>query len=87
MAFLWLATSWGSEGGPLGKNFARVKRLSALLAASVVPCEYVDSLTFSTPGQWTTIDGQHHTPIGYELWGRAATQAIMRTEVVKKLGR
>lgn len=85
VACVWLGTSWGSEGGPLGKNFARVKELSALLAANVAPCDYVDSLKFSTPGQWPTIDGQHHTPVGYELWGRAATQAIMRTEVVMKL--
>ncbi len=84
---IWLGTSWGNEGGPFGKNFARVKELSDLLATSVAPCEYVDSLKFSKPGEWPTYDGQHHTTIGYELWGAAATKAIMQTALVKRLER
>lgn len=85
VACIWLGTTWGTEGGPLGKNFARVKELSAVLAESVAPCEYVDSLAFSAPGEWPTIDGQHHTAAGYELWGAAATKAILDTEAVKHL--
>ena len=85
VACVWLGTTWGSEGGPLGKNFKRVKELSDLLARDVAPCAYVDSLAFSKPGEWATIDGQHHTAAAYELWGRAAMQAIMETDVVKAL--
>ena len=82
---IWLGTSWGNEGGPLGKNFARVKAMSDLLAETVAPCDYVDSLTFSKPGEWPTFDGQHHTAAGYELWGAAAAAAIMQTSVVTGL--
>ena len=87
VACVWLGTTWGTEGGPLGKNFQRVKELSELLAQDVAPCAYVDCLAFSKPGEWPTIDGQHHTAAAYELWGRAATQAILDTDVVKALQR
>ena len=80
---VWLGTTWGNEGGPLGKTFARVKELSDLLAKDVAPCDYVDSLAFSKPGEWATIDGQHHTAAAYELWGRAATAAILQTEAAR----
>ena len=83
---VWLGTTWGTEGGPLGKNFARVKELSDELAGDVAPCDYVDSLAFSTPGEWPTTDGQHHTAAAYLLWGAAAKEAIEQTAAVKALG-
>jgi len=82
---IWLGTSWGEEGGPLGKTFAKVKAASDLLATLVAPCEYIDTLKLETPGQWPTIDGQHHTAVGYRLWGDAASKAIMETAAVKAL--
>ena len=82
---IWLGTSWGKEGGPLGKNYARVKELSELLATATAPCEYIDSLRFSQPGEWPTFDGQHHTAAGYELWGEASLRAIMDTRTVRSL--
>jgi hypothetical protein len=82
---IWLGTSWGEEGGPLGKTFAKVKVASDLLSTLVSPCEYVDSLKMETPGQWPTMDGQHHTPVGYRLWADAASKAIMETNAVKSL--
>ncbi len=85
VACIWLGTTWGSEGGPLGKNFTRVKELSGLLAKNVAPCEYLDSLPFSKPGEWPTIDGQHHTAAAYELWGHALTQAILQSATAKAL--
>ena len=85
VACVWLGTTWGNEGGPLGKNFGRVKQLSDMLAHDVAPCEYVDSLPFSKPGEWPTIDGQHHTAAAYELWGHALTEAILQTGTAKAL--
>ena len=82
---VWLGTTWGTEGGPLGKNYARVKELSDQLAQDVAPCDYVDSLAFSKPGEWPTIDGQHHTAAAYALWGQAATQAILQTAAVRAI--
>jgi hypothetical protein len=82
---VWLGTSWGQEGGPMGKTFAKVKAASDLLATLVSPCEYVDSLELESPGEWPTIDGQHHTTTGYRLWGDAASNAIMATDIVKSL--
>ncbi len=82
---IWLGTSWGEEGGPLGKTFAKVKVASDTLSTLVAPCEYVDSLKLESPGQWPTIDGQHHTEAGYRLWGDAASKAILETAVVKSL--
>ncbi len=85
VACVWLGTTWGTEGGPLGKSFARVRQLSDELAQDVAPCSYVDSLAFSKPGEWPTIDGQHHTAAGYVLWGAAASKAITESAAVKSL--
>ena len=82
---IWLGTSWGSEGGKFQKTYSRVRALSDVLAASVAPCEYIDSLMFSTPGEWPTIDGQHHTNVGYELWGKALAGAIEESATIKSL--
>jgi|SRR5690606_14958261 len=67
----WIGPNWGSEGGKYGKTYAKVKQMSAFLAATVAPCSYVDSLKFSKPGQWATTDGQHLTVQGYKHWGSA----------------
>jgi hypothetical protein len=72
----WVGPNWGSEGGKFGKTYARVKQMSAFLASTVAPCSYVDSLQFSTPGQWRTTDGQHLTGPGYKQWG-AAISAVL----------
>lgn len=85
VACIWLGTTWGSEGGPLGKNYQRVKQLSEELARDVAPCEYIDLLTFSKPGEWPTIDGQHHTAAAYKLWGHALTRSILQSATTQGL--
>ncbi|WP_019937769.1 SGNH/GDSL hydrolase family protein [Bordetella sp. FB-8] len=84
-ACVWVGPAWGSEGGKYGKTYARVKYLSSFLAANVAPCSYVDSLTFSKPGQWVTIDGVHLTPLGYKYWGADIAQAIVKLSAVRQL--
>lgn len=80
---VWIGPTWGHEGGKYGKTYARVKQMSSLLASNVAPCSYIDSLTFSTPGQWATTDGQHHTGKGYDLWSAAIIKALESTAAVK----
>ncbi|XAH23242.1 SGNH/GDSL hydrolase family protein [Xylophilus sp. GW821-FHT01B05] len=74
---VWVGPAWGSEGGMYGKTFERVKTASEFLASNVAPCTYVDSLKFSKPGQWRTVDGQHFTPTGYKDWGKAIADAMV----------
>lgn len=83
-ACVWVGPAWGSEGGKFGKTFSRVKATSEFLASNVAPCTYIDSLKFSKPGQWRTIDGQHLTPSGYKEWGKAIAAAIAVSPAVKK---
>ncbi len=52
--------------------------MSQFLAANVAPCTYIDSLTFSKPGQWITTDGQHFTVAGYQSWGNAIGDAVAK---------
>lgn len=80
---LWVGPSWGTEGGPYFKTFARVKEYSDFVSGIVAPCEYVDSLTLSKPGEWPTFDGQHHTAVGYRAWGDALTRVIDQSATVK----
>ncbi|CAM3615055.1 Cell division protein FtsQ [Bordetella sputigena] len=82
-ACIWIGPAWGSEGGKFGKTFARVKLMSSFLAANVAPCAYIDSLNFSKPGQWGTVDGQHFTAPGYKQWGDAITKAVLDLPMVK----
>jgi hypothetical protein len=84
---IWIGPGWGTEGGPYGKNFKRVKELSDFLASTVAPCTYIDSLTFSKPGEWATFDGQHYTNVGYEKWGAALTATITANVAVKALAK
>jgi lysophospholipase L1-like esterase len=75
---IWVGPSWGSEGGTYKKTFARVKELSELLSHTVSPCRYVDSLAFSQPGEWPTVDGVHLTAGSYSLWAGKLADAIIR---------
>lgn len=81
---VWVGPAWGTEGGKYKKNFARVKQVSAFLATNVAPCSYIDSLTFSKPGEWATTDGQHFTASGYKKWGEAIAQKILDTPAIKE---
>jgi len=82
---MWVGPAWGTEGGSFGKNFARVQQMSTLLASTVAPCEYIDSLKFSKQGQWPTSDGQHFTAAGYDLWGSEIVKSVLASTVVKNL--
>jgi hypothetical protein len=83
-ACVWVGPAWGSEGGKFGKTFEGVKQVSTFLSANVAPCSYIDSTTFSKPGQWRTVDGQHFTESGYKLWGMAIVNAIAASPAVAK---
>ncbi|GAA4329417.1 SGNH/GDSL hydrolase family protein [Pigmentiphaga soli] len=72
----WVGPAWGTEGGQYGKSYARVQLMSKFLAVNVSPCRYIDSLQFSKPGQWATVDGQHFRPAGYKAWGDAIAKAL-----------
>lgn len=84
---IWIGPSWGNEGGPYSKTFARTKELSDFLAGAVAPCAYIDSLSLSKPAEWPTFDGQHYTALGYQKWGAALTIAIAESATVKSLTR
>jgi hypothetical protein len=75
---IWIGPAWGTEGGPYKKTFSRVKELSDLLARSVAPCHYIDSLTFSRPGEWPTKDGVHLTASAYPIWAGKLVDSIDR---------
>jgi len=72
----WVGPAWGSEGGKYGKTFARAELTSRFIAANAAPCKYIDSLSFSKPGQWPTVDGQHFTGPGYTQWATAITKSL-----------
>lgn len=72
----WVGPAWGKAGGMYQKNDERTKLMSSFLASNVAPCTYIDSLTFSKPGQWVTTDGQHFTVAGYKSWGTAIGNAL-----------
>lgn len=74
---VWVGPPWGAEGGASNKTFARVKELSDYLAGVVAPCHYINSLTFSKPGEWPTFDGEHLTPDSYRVWGADITKATV----------
>lgn len=73
---IWIGPPWGAEGEAYKKTYARVKALSAYLAQIVAPCHYIDSLAFSRPGEWPTIDGVHLTPAGDRLWAGNIVRSI-----------
>jgi len=80
---VWVGPPWGKEGGKYQKNDARTQLMSQFLASNVAPCTYIDSLTFSKPGQWQTVDGQHFTFAGYQSWGTAIAQALADSPAAK----
>lgn len=82
---IWIGPAWGSEGSKFQKSPARTQQISSFLASNVAPCEYIDSLKLSKPGEWATTDGQHLTRSGYQAWGQALTQQILQSPIVKKL--
>ncbi|MNT91929.1 hypothetical protein D3C72_2331090 [compost metagenome] len=57
---------------------------SKFLAANVAPCSYIDSLQFSKPGQWATVDGQHLTAPGYKAWSQDISKALLEAPAVKE---
>ncbi len=75
---IWVGPPWGTEGGALKKTFTRVKELSEVLARTVSPCRYVDSLTLSRPGEWATKDGVHLTVSSYSTWATKVADSIVR---------
>jgi hypothetical protein len=75
---VWIGPGWGTEGGPYFKTFARAHEMSDYLANHVAPCRYIDSLQFAKPGEWQTFDGQHYNAAGYQKWGQALDQALVR---------
>ena len=82
---VWVGPPWGQAGGKYKKNDQRVEQMSNFLASNVAPCIYVDSLKFSKPGQWATLDGQHLTLAGYKSWSQAMTQAIAALPAIQGL--
>ncbi len=82
---VWVGPPWGKEGGKYKKNDKRVEFVSKFFAANVAPCIYVDSLSFSKPGEWQTIDGQHLTGAGYKSWSASITNALIDLPAVQAL--
>jgi hypothetical protein len=73
---IWVGPPWGTENGIYKKTFARVKELSDYLSQVVSPCQYVNSLTFSRPGEWPTLDGVHLTPASTQIWDGDVIRSI-----------
>lgn len=84
-ACIWVGPPYGTPGGQYHKTDARVQQMSKFLATNVAPCEYIDSTTFSKPGEWATIDGQHFNRAGYKAWGDAIGRAIADSSTAKKV--
>ena len=85
---VWVGPAFAPEGGSYGKTFTRVRQMSAMLAANVAPCAYIDSLKFTTPTTaWPTTDGQHFLPDGYKQWGDAIFKTLVELPAVKGLKR
>jgi hypothetical protein len=84
---IWVGPPWGTPGGKYKKNDVRVQLMSRFLSTNVAPCDYVDSLDFSKPGQWTTTDGQHFTVAGYKSWGAAIAKAIAASDSAKAVAK
>ena len=84
-ACVWVGPAYGTEGGTYFKNQKRTEELSKFFAQNVSPCGYIDSLKFSKPGEWRTLDGQHYNPAGYKLWSAAITRALIDLPMVQQL--
>ncbi|MGB9578112.1 MAG: hypothetical protein ACPL3S_02445 [Halothiobacillaceae bacterium] len=77
-ACYWVGPGWSNTPGRFNKTNERVKEVNAFLAENVAPCTYIDSTTFSQPGEWKTIDGQHYTTKYYQSWAEGITNAILQ---------
>jgi hypothetical protein len=75
---VWVGPPWGGDTTSYHKSDTRVRELSQFLAQTVAPCAYVDTTSFSRPGEWSTADGEHLTPPSYRKWGLSITDAIVR---------
>ncbi|EFH13506.1 SGNH/GDSL hydrolase family protein [Pseudoroseomonas cervicalis] len=84
---VWIGPSWGTEGGPFMKTYARVQQMSQLLSTIVAPCTYVDSTKLSQPGQWPTFDGQHYTVEGYRAYGQALATTLAQLPQLRDIRR
>lgn len=73
---VWVGPPWGKVGSQYKKDDTRTRVMSQFLATNVAPCTYVDSLTFSKPGEWITTDGQHFTIAGYRAWAAAIGKSL-----------
>lgn len=82
---VWIGPPRGTEGGKYFKNDKRVELISQFFTANVAPCVYVDSLKFSNPGQWATLDGQHFNMAGYKSWSTAITNTLAELPITKGL--
>ena len=58
--------AWGEDNKLAGKTLKRTQEISAFLESQVKPCDYVNSLEMSKPGEWKTTDGQHFFAEGYQ---------------------
>lgn len=87
VACAWVGPAWGTEGGKFGKTYARAKEMSTYLSEIVAPCSYIDSLTMSGQGEWSTTDGQHFSNSGYKAWGSAIANAITAPAVLNTIKR
>lgn len=81
-ACIWVGPAWGSSGGKYLKSDDRVKYMSTFLKNNVAPCTYVDSLSFSKPGEWKTLDGEHLAPSGYKAWSHGITESVVNSPFV-----
>lgn len=82
---VWVGPAWGQDGGKYKKTNARAKEFSDYLSTLVAPCTYIDSLAFSKPGEWKTLDGQHFDKWGYEGWAKGITNAILSPGILPTL--
>ena len=73
---VWVGPAWGEDNKLAGKTFKRTKDISAFLESQVKPCDYVNSLEMSKPGEWKTTDGQHYFAEGYQAWGAAIAYEV-----------
>lgn len=79
----WVGPPYGTPGGKYHKTDVRVQQMSKFLSTNVAPCIYIDSLQFSKPGEWATIDGQHFNRAGYKAWGDAIGGALAEAPIKK----
>jgi len=73
---VWVGPAWGEDNKLAGKTFKRTQEISTFLEAQVKPCDYVNSLEMSKPGEWKTTDGQHFFAEGYQTWGAAIANEV-----------